>query len=527
MNKYWILALFIFVFLPVVSANTQGVNVSITEDGRLTSYLNTYWVVNVEGSGTITNPSDQDLFDVRLFYDLMDLTIIEREGDGTFADSSVYFRRIPAQTTLTFNYQIVGITAQPPTLSNKGVLYTGLAKRTPRIYSDVFGELQKAPLEDPDYTGRNARLISVTFENPSTLEYTVESLRVIKTPDLNPNQILDEWKIVTDDSPKRIPADGFFVEDFIDTNAYEGEVYWLQSDIFLSKVNLLDTNNISRFTEQNLSVAIEELDFLNETDNTTAYLPSSEYMLRKRVSNTLATPGEPVTITLQLYNFQSSLRRYVIEDELPTGFSTESDLVWEGEVPARNSITLSYDAVLTDASTSGIDSYPRAKATIRSNTVRSQPVPFIRQYVSSQNLYVQKRVSFVDEETSSVSISVRNLGEGPLSNIIIQEFLSERDEFSQLTRQPESRGVWNVDSLAPGDEWTVSYVTTRGDITQTLPAVYGIDSNSVLRTLVLENVVNEAWSFVRTRAVELFGILVLLTAPILLYFNRKYDWIGF
>lgn len=520
----WCLLLVFLLVVPAAHAAGSSLNLSIAEDGKITNYLNTYWVVNVEGTGTVHNPSENDLFDVRLFFDVLGLTVLPGEGDGEFDGNSLYFRRIPGGESVSFSYQIIGITAQPPTLKDKGVLYTGFSKRKPRIYSDVFGQLQKAPLEEKTVTGRDARLISVTFENPSTLEYTIESMRVLKSPQKDPNQVLDSWQVVNKSDPRVLAENGFFVHDFIDKNAKEGEVYWLQSDVYISEVVLTDLNNISRFTERNLTVPVEELNFTNATDNSSASAVSPRYLLRKSVSGSLVTPKDPVTVTLRLYNFEPSLKEFSLTDSLPSGFVADSDLSWEGDVPARDAVALRYEAVLNESSLSGVDRFPAAQARIDGVTVRSQEVPFVRRFSSEHNLYVQKRVEHITDDFSRVTISVRNLGQDSVGSLTIKEYLAEEAEFSQISEQPESKGVWALPAVGPDEEWSVSYVTDSGDAVRALPAVFGVSSDSVLRTLLLENVVSETWRFVETRWIELLGLFLLVAVPVLIVLGRKREW---
>ena len=520
----WLTICLLLLIVPTVSAQTEALTVTVNEEGKITNYLNTYWVVNVQGEGTLTNPSESDLFDVRLFFDVAGLPVLERDGDGAFDGNSLYFRRVPAGETVDFSYQIIGIAVQPPTLAGKGVLYSGFAKRDPRIYSDVFGRLQKAPMEESSITGRDARLISVTFENPSNLQYTIEDLRVIKTPELNPNQQLDSWQIIDSSDPRLLPGGGFFVHDFLDEDATEGEVYWLQSDVYISNVDLVDRSNLSRFTERNLTVPIEQLNFTNETDNFTAEGIAPRYLLRKSISDSFIVPGEPVNISLRLYNFEPSLARYTLTDSLPAGFVSDQELSWQGEVPTREMVEVTYEAVLDGDTLAGIDRFPAARATISGTSIRSQPVSFIRRFSSEKRLYVQKSVEYVDDSFSRVTISVRNLGADSVQDVTLRELLAEDAEFSQITQQPHSRGVWLLDELSAGDEWSVSYVTRSGELVQNLPSVFGVPSDSVLRTLLLENVVREGWEFVRTRGVELVGLLVLVVVPLLIIASRRFDW---
>ncbi len=520
--KWPVLAL-LLLLVPVASASTLTVN--LHEHGRITDYLNTYWVVNVNGTGTIVNPSSTDLFTVRLYFDILGLNLIDKGGDGQFQGDSLYFNRVPANSTETFSYQIVGITAVPPTLTGKGVLYTGMAKRSPRIYADVFGSLQKAPLENPAYTGRPGRLVSVTLNNPTQLQFTIQSLRVLKTPSRDPNNILREWDVVNDTNPRVLEPGGIYVNDILDKNSADGEVYWLQSDVYISNVDLVDQSNITRYTEQNLTVPVELLNYTNVSTNATKSYVTSGYVLTKEASDTVATPKQPVTLTLMLYNLGDQLRQYSVQDTLPQGFLASKDpLTWSGQVPAHGSVSLSYNATLNDTSLAGLDAFPRAQATIGGTTIYSQEVPFIRQYLPKDKVYVQKRVTYQGNNQVSVTVSVQNLGSKTVDGTTLKEFLPDSAVFSEISVTPEGKGVWKVPPLSPGQTWDVTYVTDQGPSLNTLPMLYGIPSSSVLRSIVLENVVNEAWQFVKARGIEFVGLGVVILLPLLYVLGKRFSW---
>src|SRR5262249_30705289 len=136
------------------------------------------------------------------------------------------------------------------------------------IYSDTFGQLAKGSLENASLTGRPGRLVSVVLRNPTGFQFTVNSLRVIKTPELDPNQVLDEWSLVNG-TPVIVDPDSLFVRDILDLNSSEGEVYWLVADVFISRVTFVDESNISRFTQENLTVPPELLNYtVNGTNET-------------------------------------------------------------------------------------------------------------------------------------------------------------------------------------------------------------------------------------------------------------------
>ncbi len=520
----WLSWLICFLVLPAAVLAADPVRVEIEEVGKITSYLDTYWVVQVNGTGTVHNPSDSDLFDVRLFFDILGLDILDLGGDAVIDQNSLSFRRIPAFSSRDFSYQIIGITTEPPTLRDRGVLYTGLSKRTTRIYSDIFGELQKAPLEDAQVTGRDGRLISVTLQNPTTLQYTIESLRVLKTPLLDPNQILDEWQVVDPQSPRILEANGFFVHDILDVQSAEGLVYWLESEVFISRVDLLDNSTLDRFTEEDLLVPIEELNFTEQVLNRTSEFITSDYAIRKRISESVAVPGQPVTVLLILYNFGERLQRYSVEDTLPTGFSTPSSLRWEGELPARNSVVLSYEATLEDTETIGFDVFPRATMRADGRTFFSQEIPFLRQFLPDERVFVQKRVSVRDDDLVRITLRVQNLGRNTLRGATLVEFLDDHHLFSEITELPAARGEWEVPALGPQETWEVSYVTEESDLLTRLPSLYGVSSASVLRSIVVDNIVREGWVFARQSRVELFGFALLVLLPTLYVVGRKQNW---
>ncbi len=505
--------------IPLVTA--PNVKLLIEESGKVTSYFNTYWVVQVNGTATLSNPSNNDLFDVRLYYDLLSLQILKVSGEGEVSQGSVSFSNIPADSSVSFDYSILGISAQSPTLDGKGVLYTAFSKRNPKIYTDVFGNLQKASLEDSSITGRSGRLVSVTLRNPNNLPLTIESMRVIKTSADNPNIDIASWSIINSSSPRVIEENGFFVHDILDKNSSEGQIYWLQSDVFISSVDLVDNNSLIRLSEKNLTVPVEAFNFTNESDNYSRLLVSSNYFLRKDISDSLIVPNKVVSVTLTLYNLGSELTDYSLSDSLPAGFTSSDLLSWSGSVPALGSISKSYNTSLNISSLPGVDVFPSAVAFIDGVTVKSPPVPFIRQFSPDDRIYVQKSLEQAGVNTMKVSILVQNLGQKPLEGAMLKEFLETDDVFSQITQLPVSKGLWSLPMISAGDSWEVSYTTSVSDRLTSLPMLYGVEPDRVLRTIILNNIVSEGWNFVSIKIVELAGILAVIIIPLLLFFRKK------
>jgi uncharacterized repeat protein (TIGR01451 family) len=513
----------------------ESVNVTIVEDGRITSYFNQYWVVNVDGTITVTNPTNRDLYDIELRYDILSLSLIETSGTSYFEGGRIIIPRIPGNSSVTATYNIVGITLQDPTLLNKGVLYTAITKYFPVIYTDTFGQLQKASLEDPTLTGRNGRLVSVALRNPSGFQFTVNSLKVLKTPSLDPNTVLDEWRLVNATNPITIDPDTLYVRDILDQNSAEGQVYWLVADLFISRVDFYDISNVTRYSEENLTIPPELLNYtFNETNRTNRTYPFVTEVYAKKLSDTqLVTAGEPVQLSIIINNFAAKLFNITINDELPPGFQFVGGSGWQeidgkpvyrGVLSGKNALVATYTVMLNDTDSAGLDYFAEAAVTYTadkvSNTIYSDTVPFIRQFIPDSKIYVQKKLRFEDDDQVVVTISVQNLGGGPVQDLLLREYLDDSDVFSQISEIPSEKGLWAINELKDGELWEVSYTTTRDTQYSILPGLYGVPSGSVLKSLILENVIETAWEVVRTATLEIVGILLLIGLPVL-YFVLK------
>jgi len=116
---------------------------------------------------------------------------------------------------------------------------------------------------------------------------------------------------------------------------------------------------------------------------------------------------------------------------------------------------------------------------------------------------------------------VQNLGASTVQDLLVKEYLSDSDVFSQITQQPDEKGLWTIPELKPGGNWEVSYVTTNDTAVTILPGVFGVPSSNVLKSLVTENVISNGWQAVKTAAVELLGIALILCLPVAYYLFTK------
>jgi hypothetical protein len=183
-------------------------------------------------------------------------------------------------------------------------------------------------------------------------------------------------------------------------------------------------------------------------------------------------------------------------------------------VSAKNAVVVSYQASLEDSTTAGFDFFDSASVAYGDDVAYSNTVPFIRQFVPSQRLYVQKKLRFEGDDAVAVTITVQNLGSSSVDNLLLKEYLQDDDAFSQISVAPDEKGLWTIPSIAAGDTFEVVYYTTRDSQLNFLPSLFGVPNADVLRSLVLESVISTAWERVRTKSLEVIGILLLICLPI-------------
>ena len=112
---------FVGLSTPVIALD--AVQVTITEAGRVTSYFDQYYVVNVDGNVSVSNPTDRDLFEVQIRFDLGSLSIISSDENDYISSTDLTIPRIPANSTVVTSYNIVGISLSEPALPERCFVY--------------------------------------------------------------------------------------------------------------------------------------------------------------------------------------------------------------------------------------------------------------------------------------------------------------------------------------------------------------------------------------------------------------------
>lgn len=527
--KLYVLIILALLHVGLASAD---IHIDIIEEGKIVSFYDQYYVYQLNGSITVSNPSSFSIFNVELPYYLatLDLRSNSNNGSAYMTPSQLFVQSLPANGSVTLDYKILGITTTDLSSNNRSVLANGILSSRPQVYSNLFGTLKKAPLENVSGGGNpRSRLISVEFRNPTNFNYTLEKVEVIKTTQNNPNAEIDKW-IFTGEKAQLLALEGWDF-DFIDDNAFEGEIYWLSTDIFFEDITLNSTANISRFDQEDVFV-LESNVTINDTilEEDIPFLSNRIY-LRKLASSTIVNPGSVIDMTVIVNNFQPNALEGTVVDPIPAGFevvsvdggSSNSDNVsWDVSISSNTLKRLKYSLKYTDEDSLGLDHFRPALLYYDGETYASQSIPFVRKYIPDERVFVQKKVKFLAGSEVQVTLSVQNLGESDLHNLVIKEHLLTSAEFREITQAPTQRGVWTIEELPQNEIWETSYITDRAHVMNTVPEVFGVSSGSVLQTIILSNLITSSFSTVPTRVIEIVSIGLLGVIAVLYFLPANF-----
>ncbi|USN45700.1 MAG: DUF11 domain-containing protein [Candidatus Woesearchaeota archaeon] len=517
--KWFVLFFTLAIFLlPFATAGT--IVFDIVESGKITSFYDDFYVVNVDGVITIYNQEEVTLNNLNIPYNLFGLELRSNatsSGQLMTSQGLIIFS-IEPQSSISLSYNILGITSINPIVDGEPILAGGIFQEEPEVYTDVFGQLLKNEPEVEAITGRDRRLISVHFENPTSFNLTLDLFKVTKTSDLDITRELESWDFTGEVT--QIGPGEFYAKDFFDEEVVEGEIYWLQADVFLDASQFVynRTNNISLFTEDDL------INYsLNASVNGTgrdvffnSFLLNNVF-LRKTVSSTQVLPGDVIDVKLILNNFDPLLVSGKLTDEIPSGFeiidtgegtknADGSTLTWDMSLNPRKSKRVEYAIKYVDEDSLGVDFFPAGEFVYGKNRVYSSSLPFIRQYIPEKKLFVQKSVAYITQDEIRVTLNLLNLGESPLEDLVVKELIPESAEFREISQPFTKKGVWVVDRIDQGESWITSYVTDSEDVLNTLPSVFGVPMSSVRSTILLVNIIESRIALLAIHWFELVGL---------------------
>lgn len=541
MSLKYLIPLIVLLTIPPVLGAIDPIEVNFEESGRVISFYEDYYVTNVNGNATIYNPSNTTFYNAVIPFSLQPMTIVEVGSSDYLNASEIIIPELGPFETVTFKYKIIGIPVVHPQEDGNSILHTAIIRYLrshfgsddPRLYYQIMGVLTKSGIENKTTGSMNTRVVSVGLKNPTSFEYIIDSVRVIKTTGMNPNpnttSWLNEWQFPNSQQPKaKLSAYEEYHFDILDTNSNEGEVYWMTSNVYIPNIILTSNSSVITYTEKDILVFEgDESEYEENASNLT--MLQQPLFIQKKVSKTIMQPGDEVDVQIIVTNLGFKSKEIDVRDVFPSGFSllttdlnvTDREINWRAKVPPGSPIILKYKLKYEDTAGLGIDYFPAAEMVWEDKTYFSQTLTFVRRYVPEKVLYLQKSLRYSVNDELVVKIELSNLGQAPLENVVLKDYLSSKDSFREISRVPYAKGVWKIPHVNAGETWEVTYVTNEHVNLNALPEVFGVQESMVMKSLLMENVIRSGYSFGSTNIMEFLGLALAVLLPILYVVLRR------
>lgn len=512
--------------------DTSNINISkyqytkiigeISESGKIIKYYDGHYVTNVNGRISISNPSDHDLYSIRIPFERdASLYMLELTNTGYLFYNSIEIPILSPHQTINIDYQFIGLTLSRPNDDNVTILNTAIQRNKIRMYTDVQLKLEKGPLENQ--TGIWRRLISVNIMNPSIFVVKAVNIKLIKTEpgvmDVNNQSRL--WRFF---DTLLIPRT-MMVADVFDYTNVASDIYWISADTAVANFELSARSLINHFTEKDIDNQAEiqlAEDIISQQGPTEK--PFDQMLLvQKFVSDTLIKTDQVITVKNLIYNFEDKMKTVSLKDVIPKNFELievitdeeRTPVIISGENLSWNDIMINphsgriftYTMKMNNPNASGIQYIDGSTISFEEGRITSSNIPVILQFLPEKKLFMQKKVSILSDDEYLVDIEIKNLGD-TVNNLVLRDNIPEDKTISEITKPFLKRGVWNIEMINDKDSWKLTYVTNDAASLQNIPLLFGIEQDAVFITLTVDNQIKTGF-INKIQASEVIGIALL------------------
>ncbi len=532
------LSLFLSLFLFTFNLGFSVDPIISIDENLVINYLDTSSSrASIETSGILTlyNPSLTDTiyeFSIPLSLDALigfnKIDIDNSSNKFSFGFNKIKGQIIKPNETVKVGYTIYGIVNYDikNLTVDKNLSILEYYSEGFDLLSNVIVNVQKANREggrgdiSGNYTYESGsetqsdRLVSTTIKNPTNYNYNLEELKVYRTQSSQPyfteNDLVKTYKNLT--------LTPYYEKslDFMDLDSTDFSVYWVSQNIF-----------INYFINKNISFKINEYSpdsggsgGSSSSGSGKFFKPNStQIIVKKTTDKTLISSGEEFTVTLRVVNIgRNKINNLELFDIVPSdhdikdvtkGVKIEngSNLRFEIEnINGYDEFVVSY-TLINSESIKGITYLKPASVEYNSKTYFSDGVLIVNDLLPDKKVFVQKKVDIFDEDFARITITVKNLGSNLLEDLLITDILDNNAIIKDISQVFDERGVWNIKTLKPGEDWEVSYLIERNSKIEILPNIFGVDSDDVFGTLVFTEEVVTIFEE-QPKTVEKIGMIV-------------------
>ncbi len=254
--------------------------------------------------------------------------------------------------------------------------------------------------------------------------------------------------------------------------------------------------------------------------------------IMKHFSHKKVEPGDVVEVFLRVTNHDPFSREVKMWDDVPEEFVLidKDDLSWNFKMNKHTSRILDYEMKYVGNSTGRVD-IPPANLTSQGLLVFSNQPLLMRHRPSPNTLDVTKRyrpmknTEYRFENPVKVRLSVSNLGERTVREIILDDAGNIDMEFSSSSVSTVYTARWVIPELRPGETWEVEYITDEGNHVLDLPSLDSYVDDIDYSARISEMSSDRIDSGIRRRfsfsVPMLLTILALSNIMIILYYVYK------
>lgn len=520
MKKNFFLLVFVFFLISINIVYSSQVQVSIQETSTVTQLLNGQFSVNANGEIEIYNPSNfSSIYHIKIPLKLGDFIGINKiDLDSSSEKLTLDHEKfngylLGPNETLRFGYRIFGLSA-----SNIYSLVRDENLTLFEYYTEDFEfatkihlNLQKPEREGLRYdnsgniinsSGENTsrRLISAGIRNPTDFNLFANEVRLYRTI-AGLNAMFNSGNLIRKYHNITINAFDFVEFDFFDENSVENSVYWISSDPFVL-YNVSQNLNLDFKVETSLSSGggsgggnfgggsggvITMPGDLSDLEDS--------LLLKKRVDKSLVRNNEEFQVILSIVNINDIiLEDLVLTDFIPEDYElvqVSDDVKIEGRELIFNidkieeyGVKIITYTLINKKELRGITYLNPAILNFNDNLFYSQGILLINDLLGENRAFIQKEVNYLDDNLARVTLKVKNLGTVPLDNLLVSDVIDETALMREISQVFIERGLWEIERLEPGAEWEVSYLVERNSGLNSLPTLFGIETENVYATLV-------------------------------------------
>lgn len=521
---------FFLIFLSLFSlAHADQVQVNISESAVVTQLTSGNYSILAYGNLTLYNPSVSDtVYQYSLPLDLDPFVSIGKSSNTLNASSfEVTSTRVKGyllepNAQITMPYIIYGVTGYN-VLSN--ISNTSLFE----YYTDSLDyEFVPKPLISLSKVERenesqftSPRFVIAEILNPSAFDYTLRNMSIYKTnasdPSFTNGSIIDGRENIS------IPSNSHVEFDLYDEVSYNSSVYWLSADLVID-YNLSSTFSSSLVQEQGSTSSGSSSGGGDRSSGLTFFVDPlpQEYSLsvKKGANTTLVGDGEYVEITLSVTN---NLDEEVSGALFTDSFRTDLYNLVDSDVEAGINGTLNFDlgtlepyeskefsyVIVNRRNINGSVTLPRARVVVDESTFLSNEVTLVHDLLADKRVFIEKEVLPYDDRFSQVRITIRNLGDFTVEDLLVADNIDNESVVRQLSQvfHEGNRGIWSIPELEPGEEWIITYLVEKDAVDlNTLPNIFGVDKQDVFGILIAPKEVVLQFSEDSTLRIERIGL---------------------